>query len=170
MDIGENDVLKLSLQIATPESSQGGSKGSSSSSSSSESSTYIINTVECNSIDTGLNLINSHISKNLNLSHCKVIVFSEALAYQGISEYLYTLVNKIDLRPDCNVIVSRCSSEYFLQSTKPVFEKLASSYYEVTYSSSQYTGYVANLKLEDFFNSISDTYSEAYAILRRCNN
>ena len=173
VDIGENDVLKLSFQIATPASLQGGSggsKGSSSSSSSSESSTYIINTVECNSVDTGLNLINSHISKNLNLSHCKVIVFSEALAYQGISEYLYTLVNKIDLRPDCNVIVSRCSSEYFLQSTKPVFEKLASSYYEVTYSSSQYTGYVANLKLEDFFNSMSDTDSEAYAILRRGNN
>ena len=79
VDIGENDVLKLSFQIATPASSQGGSssKGGSSSSSTSESSTYIINTVECNSVDTGLNLINSHISKNLNLSHCKVIVFSE---------------------------------------------------------------------------------------------
>lgn len=167
IDIGENDVLKVSFQIATPSSSQDG--GSNGGSSGSESSTYIINSVECNSIDTGLNLVNSHISKNLNLSHCKVIVFSEALAYQGISEHLYTLVNKIDLRPDCNVVISRCTSEYFLESTKPVFEKLASSYYEVTYSSSQYTGYVANLKLEDFFNSVSDTYSEAYAILRWCN-
>lgn len=37
-------------------------------------------TIECNSIDSGINLLNSFISKRINLAHCKAFVFSETLA------------------------------------------------------------------------------------------
>lgn len=75
IDKGDNNLLKLSLQFATPSSS---SPEEGSSSSSSETT---ISSVECSSIDSGINLINSYISKKINLAHCKVVVFSESAAY-----------------------------------------------------------------------------------------
>ena len=85
-DEGSENVLNLSLQIALNTSSN--SEGNASS----QSSDSTVISVECSSIQSGINLINSYISKQINLSHCKVIVISEILAYKGISEYLYTLI------------------------------------------------------------------------------
>ena len=81
LDIGDNENLKLSLQISLPNSSDGGS------SSSSQSSSVVVNTIECPSINTGITLFNGYLGKEVNLSHCKVLVISEALAAQGISEH-----------------------------------------------------------------------------------
>ena len=100
-DIKDSGKLELSFQIAIPSGSSG-----SSSSDSSQSSDSIINSVECNTLESGINLVNSYLGKKLNLSHCKAIVFSEEIAAKGIGEYLYTLVNNIEIRPTCNVIIS----------------------------------------------------------------
>ena len=67
-----NDNIEVSFQIAKPSSM--------SESSSSKGSTSTINTVETNSIGSAINLMNSYIEKQLNFSHCKLIVFSEAVA------------------------------------------------------------------------------------------
>lgn len=54
--------------------------GNSSDSSQSASSDTVIDTIESSSIESGISLANSYISKKLNLSHCKVLVISEDLA------------------------------------------------------------------------------------------
>lgn len=158
IDFGENNNLKLSFQLSIP----GGESGSNGSS---QSDNSIINTIECSSIDSGINLLNSYISKEVNLSHCKVIVFSEEFAYNGLSESIYTLMNNVQVRPDCNIIISRCDAEYFLANSKPVLEKLSARYYEVAPSSSDYTGYTENITLSRFFSDLTDTSKQCYAIL-----
>ena len=161
IDFGENNKLKISFQLSIP----GGESSSSGSSSSSQSDSSIVNSIECSSIDSGINLLNSYISKEVNLSHCKVIVFSEEFVYSGLSESIYTLMNNVQVRPDCNVIISRCSAEYFLTNSKPVLEKLSARYYEVAPSSSDYTGYTENITLSKFFSDLKDTSAQCYAIL-----
>lgn len=161
-DVGQNNRLKLSFQISVPSSSSGGSG-------SSQSDSSIIDTIECSSFDAGFNLLNSYLSKEANLEHCKIIVFSEEFAYNGISEALFTLINKVQIRPDCNVLVSRCSAEYFLNNSKPVLEKLSARYYEVAPSSSEYTGYTQDITLSEFFSDFTDTTKECFAILGGVN-
>ena len=51
--------------------------GSFSENSSSKDTSPIINTIEAPSISSAINLMNSYVGKQLNLSHCKVIVFSK---------------------------------------------------------------------------------------------
>lgn len=75
---------------------------SKSSSSSKSESSSIINTIDCNNFDAGVNLLNSYLNKNVNMSHCKLLVFSEELAYLGIDNYIYSL--KIILKLDLHVI------------------------------------------------------------------
>lgn len=164
-DIGEQNNLKMSFQISIPSNEA----GSDSSSGSSQSSNVIVNTVECSSIDSGIALVNSYISKELNLSHCKIIIFSEELAATGIAKYVYTLINKIQIRPDANILVSRCNVEYFLKNSKPTLEKLSARYYEIAPTSTKYTGFTVDAKIGNFFASLTDSFSQSYAILGSVN-
>ncbi len=164
LDVGEHNNLKMSFQISIPNNEAGPE-----SIGSSQASNVIVNTVECSSIDAGIALINSYISKEVNLSHCKIIIFSEELASTGIAKYVYTLVNKIQIRPDANILVSRCNTEYFLKNSKPTLEKLSARYYEIAPTSTKYTGFTVDAKIGDFFSSLTDTFCQPYAILGSVN-
>lgn len=124
IDKGEHDKIRLSLQFALLSNNSGESSGSS------QSQKSTITTVDCASIDSGIALINSYISKKVNLSHCKAIVISEDLAYEGISELTYNLVNNIQIRPDCNVIISKCNAKDYLDNSTPTLESVSARYYE----------------------------------------
>ena len=163
LDKGENNVLKLSIQFATPSTISGNSEGSS------QSDTTTITSIECSSISSGINLINSYISKQVNLAHCKVIVISEELACDGVSEYIYTLVDNVQIRPNCNVVVSRCDAINFLENAKPTLEKLTARYYEAALRSSEYTGYTSDIQLNDFYSALKSTTTQPLAILAGVN-
>lgn len=164
-DIKDSGKLEISFQIALPSGSEGESSGSTSS----QSSNSIVTSVECNSFESGVNLVNSYLSKELNLSHCKAVVFSEEIAYQGIGEYLYTLINHVEIRPTCNVIVSKCNAKYFLNNSKPLLEQLSSKYYEIASTSERVTGYTYNISLLDFFSDFADSFTESFATLGSVN-
>lgn len=163
LDKGENNILKLSIQFATPSTISAGSEGSS------QSDTTTITSIECSSISSGINLINSYISKQVNLAHCKVIVISEELAYEGVSEYIYTLVDNVEIRPNCNIVVSRCDAINFLENAKPTLEKLTARYYEAALRSSEYTAYTSDIQLNDFYSNLKSTTTDSLAILAGIN-
>lgn len=136
---------------------------------SSQSQKSTITSVDCASIDSGISLVNSYISKKINLSHCKAIIISEELAYEGISEYLFTLVNNIEIRPDCNIIISRSKASDYLENSDPTLESISARYYEFTLNSSEYTGYTENVTLEDFYSDMLSTTTQSHAILGGIN-
>lgn len=74
IDVGENSKMKISAQFTNSDSF------SPSSSSSDEASSIFLVSSEANSIYSCLNLINTYIGKEINLSHCSVVIFSEAFA------------------------------------------------------------------------------------------
>lgn len=113
-------------------------------------------------------MVNNYTSKQVNLSHCKVAVFSEEIAQKGIEKEIYSLINNVELRPDTGVIISKCDSKYFLENSEPVFETLISKYYETVPATTQITGYTSYIKIANFFNQLNCTTCEPCAILRRC--
>lgn len=79
IDKGENAKLKLSAQFSKSSLfAKGGSSDAS-------SSIFLIS-AEADSIFSALNLLNSYIGKEINLSHCSVIIFSEDYAKE---RYIY---------------------------------------------------------------------------------
>ena len=148
-DVGTSAKYKISFQLSTIESSASESMSSSSSSSGgssgggsseggggggSESSSpqYVINTVECESLDTAINIANSFTNKDISLSHCKVLVISEEVAKQGVKDIVNTLINKAEIRPDCNIVISKIPNEEFDENDRPKLEELLSKYYDVS--------------------------------------
>lgn len=161
MDIGENAPLKLTIQL-TKTSAESGK----------QNAKNIVNSVECSSIESGLDLFNSHTSRIINLSQCKAIIISEKLAVSGIGTYISTLCDNSEMSPHANIIISKTSAENFINSSEPVLEDLASKYYDLTLTSNTYSGYTQNVSLIKFFSNYYDTFSEPIASLGsiRTNN
>ncbi len=162
LDKVQDNTIKLTIQFAVPTTSD-------SSSGSSQASKSIVIDVNCSTINEGISLINSHISKKVNLSHCKVIVFSESFSYEGISDYILDLMNNVQVRPDCNIIVSRCDAYYFLSNSTPTLESVPARYYELILNSSEYTGYTESIYLTDFYERMINNRCEPIAILGGIN-
>ena len=83
IDTSTDNKLEVSFQFSTSLSPESGSNNKPST---------IINTVTASSLSNATNLINGYLGKQINMSHCKVIIFSEELASQGISDEIYTLI------------------------------------------------------------------------------
>ena len=161
VDSTENDKIRVSFQFTdTSAYSSDGSSG--------ENST-IINTVEAKSIESATNLLNSYIGKNINLAHCKVIVFSEKIAKAGLSNYIYSLINDSQIRPTSNIVISRCEAKYYMENSVSKYEKILTKYYDVFPNSADYTGYISDVTLGEFFNQMQDKTSNPTAILGGIN-
>ena len=90
IDTSDNNNLEVTFQFSTttPASESG----------STEKTSVITNSVKAASLSNAINLMNSYMGKELNMSHCKVIIFSEELAIQGISdEFIPSIVNLHEL-------------------------------------------------------------------------
>lgn len=162
IDTSDKNLLQISFQFTNASSvSESGT---------SEQSPSIIYTVDASSISSGINLINTYIGKEVNLSHCKVIAFSEEIASRGISEEIYTLVNDTQVRPSTNIVISKTSARYYLENSKPLSENLITKYYEVFSGSSSYTGFTSNATVGDFFDSLICHSCQPYAILGGVTN
>lgn len=161
IDSTETGKIKVSYQFTdTSAFSSDGNSGDNSS---------IINTVEANSIESATNLLNSYIGKNINLAHCKVIVFSEKIAEAGLSDYIYSLINDSQIRPNSNIVISRCEAKNYMENSVSQYEKILTKYYDVFPNSADYTGYIADITLGEFFNQMQDKTGNPVAILGGIN-
>jgi len=157
IDKGKDNRLEVSFQFSnTKNATESGT---------SEKTPPLLDTVSAPSLSTAINLMNSYMGKELNMSHCKIIIFSEELATEGISEEIYTLINDTQVRPSANIVVSKCTAKNYIQKTSPELENLISKYYEIFTNSSKYTGFKPDATIGDFFNSMICKTCEPYAIL-----
>lgn len=158
IDSADNNNYKISFQFTKP-------SGSSSSPSTSEENNTFINTVETGSISSAINLMNSYMGKEVNLSHCKLIILSEKVATKGISDIVYTLINNVQVRPSSNMIITKVDAKYYLENSKPSLENLSTKYYEIFPNSSEYTGYLSNITIGEFFTKLISKTNNPCAIL-----
>ena len=129
----------------------------------------IINTIAATSISTAINLLNVYVEKNINLSHCKVFVFSQELAEKGISSELTELMNNSQVRPTSNLIISKCSAREYVQNSTSSLEKILTKYYDIFPKGSRSTGYTANITIGNFYNNLLTKSSGNLAILGNLN-
>jgi spore germination protein KC len=161
IDTTDNDKMKVSFQFVDTSSysKEGSSEGNGS----------IVETVEASSIDVAINLMNTYMGKEINLSHCKAVVFSEDFAKDGIDKEIYSLINNTQLRPTANIIISKCEANYYIENSTSTLEKVITKYYDVFPKSSKYTGYTSNITIGKFFNELYDANSGTTAILGGIN-
>lgn len=157
IDSSDEDKLQVSIQVAA---NSGDSKSSDSSSQSNSSNIY---SVSCNSIDSGINILNNYLSKKINLSHCAAIIFSEDIAKSGLKEYVNTFGSNTDIRPTCNIIISSTTSLEALEKISSSNETFSSKFYEFIQTSAEYTGYSLAPELSEFLYCLNYGSNSAIA-------
>lgn len=155
IDKSTSNKLKVTFQFIKPTpSSEGGSQ-----------TKPVLTSVECSSITNGINIMNAYLGKKVNLSHCKLIIFSEEIAKDGISDEIYSLINEVQIRPSANIIISKCNTKYYIENSVPSLESLIPKYYNIFPHSSEYTGYTCDATIGDFFNALVCNSCAPYAML-----
>lgn len=139
--------------------------GAFSESSSPEGSNPIIDTVVAPSIPEAINLINAYAGKQVNLSHCKVVIFSEDVAKDGILEEVTYLMNEPQIRPTTNIVISTEKAKSYIENSTSSLEGILTKYYDIFPTSAEYTGYTSNILLSRFYQNLTSDESGAVAIL-----
>lgn len=155
IDTADTNNLRVSFQFINTSSV--------SDSDNTKQSPSTIYTIIASSITSAINLINNYTGKDLNLSHCKLIAISEEFASNGISKEIYSLINNEQIRPNTNIVITKCTAKYYL-------EKLSSRYYELFSNSKDFTGYTVSVPISDFFNNMTGSSHAAYATLGGVTN
>ena len=158
IDKGSDDNILVSYQLAVPikiagEGSEGG-KGS----------TTLV-TLETDSLYNSISRANTMISKEIKLSHNKLIVLSEELAKEGIHDLLNALVTNREVRPKTSIIIYKGQAKEMLENLEPVLEKNPARYYDLLLDANQYTGYALDNYLFNFYIQSKDTLASPYALI-----
>lgn len=171
VDKGKTNNVKLTLQLAVPLAMGGGSSGGGGSGGGSEGGGESggkgsdILTLESPSIYAGFNMANNFISRQINLSHAKAIVFSKVYAQEGIGHYILGLLNGREFRPNINVIISRGEAEDFIKNVKPKMEANPAKYYELLTSAYRYTSFTANTQFHQFYIANKTLFMQPVAVM-----
>lgn len=88
--------------------------------------------VEAPTIYSAISHADSIVSKDLSLSHAKIIVVSEDVAGEGLEGITDVIARNNDIRPDVYIAVAENAGEY-LEGVKPVIELNPVKYYQLTY-------------------------------------
>ena len=139
--------------------------GAFSESDSEQGSKPIIDTVVAPSISESINLMNAYAGKQVNLSHCKVVVFSEDVARDGILEEVTYLMNSPQIRPTTNIIIASDKAKDYIENSTSSLEGILTKYYNLFPTSAEYTGYTSNILLSRFYQNLTSDESGAVAIL-----
>lgn len=172
LDKGTTNILRMTLQLAVPLEMGGGSSGGGESGGGgggeSSAKGSLITVLESPTIYSGLNMANNYISKELNLSHAKIFVFSEELAREGIEKYLHAITRGKEFRPNMYIAVARGTAEDYIRNSTP---KLAnpSKFYEQLFRGYEFTAFGANTQLINFYLQEESTYIQAVASLAGVN-
>lgn len=159
IDLTQNESYKISIQIAKNDSQSSESK-----SQSSQSSSYTIYTVEADTIDSGISILNNYLNKKINLSHCSAIIFSEELAKKGIGSLINSLANNQEIRPNTYILVSNQKASDILEKVSNSGENFSSRFYEYIINSVNYTGYSVKTTFSDLLSEINDESGDAKAL------
>lgn len=163
IDKGTSKTLQVTFQIAIPVNISGES-----SSPGKETSTLL--TIDADSVYEAVSLANAQISKEVNLSQNKMVVFSEELAKDGLEGYINPFVTNKEIRPRTSVVVCKSTSREFLSTITPVLETNPARYLDLILSSHSYSGYNIGTELVDFYWNEQSPYVEPIAILAEISN
>ncbi len=90
--------------------------------------------IEAPSIYSAIEQINNFKSKTIELTHTQTLIFSEELAREGISDYIYMLVRSNHFRPNTYVCITDKSSMEFLEKINPVQTYHLEKYFQMIFS------------------------------------
>ncbi len=123
-----DDAYTYTFQLANPLEMASGEEETSGKSADSSVQNFVISSPD---FYIAKNQLNNFLSKNVDMSHLKLIVFSRELENSEFLKHSQFLMCERQVRPHTNIAVSTSSAEDFIKSVKPTLEANTAKYYEL---------------------------------------
>lgn len=153
VDKADNDNILLSLQFAKPmsvSSKEGGGENKSTSLVSAKGS----------DIFSAMSILESSLSKQINLTHTKIILFSDEILKSGIESHVKMLMANQNIRPNTYCALSLGGANIYLETVKPALELNPAKYYTLMFSKDT-KSIVPNTTLKDLYFSFTANDKDA---------
>lgn len=162
-DVDEGENLKITYQIAIPVKIAGEN-------SETGKDTFTTYTVSAPSLYVGNSIVNALTSKEVNLSHIKLIIYSEELARSDLAGHINSLISNASIRPKTSVAICKGTAEDFFKNVAPVLESSPARYYDLILSSFNYTSESIGSELIEFYTSAQSIDKEAAVVIAKIIN
>lgn len=103
---------------------------------------------------TAKNLTNNFLSKTVDMSHLKLMVFSASVDQDGFLEHSQFMLREREVRPHTAIALAKTTAEEYLKSINPELEANTAKYYELMSLRSNNV-YSPTKRLSDFVDEIS---------------
>lgn len=154
IDKGKNKPLSVSLQFAKPMAVSGEEESGENGEKTENAESTSLISVEAEDIFSAIKIIEGSLSKQINLTHVKLLLFSEELAKEGISGFAEALMANSQFRPSTYIAVSLCGAREYFYEVKPVLELNPAKYYTLVFSKKA-KSFVPEATLRDFYFNIN---------------
>lgn len=164
VDAREGNQLDLTYRIAIPRTLAAGDGAGKAG----NGKTTNLVTITAPTLAEGRNLLNSAVSRAVNLSHVTAFVIGEDLARKGLMDLLGPMMRFREFRGSIYLIVVNGKAKDFIKRNTPE-EIIASRWVEAQMSSADETGYYLKTTLHDFNRLLKGKSGSPYAILMGIN-
>ncbi len=161
IDKGETQRYQYTFQLSNPlelggsmetkntkEAPEGGEEATQ------ENKTVSNISIEAEDFYLAVNQLKSHLSKEPDFSHLKLIVFSNEAAKEDVLEHASLLFWEQEVRPSTNVCLAESAGE-FLKKVKPTLEQSTARYYELLFQNKN-TPHAPVVELREFVSRGTD--------------
>lgn len=168
IDKGISDKWRLTLQFSSLKEASGGGGEMASGG---EQSGFEHITVDAPSFFTGIDMLNSSISRKITFLHTHLIVISEELARDGIiGEFIAPIIRFREIRRSAHIVVTKGSSLEFIKENAPLIGTTLSKTLQAIAKESEETGFFPHVTLADFYNDIKSTSSQPIVTMAAVND
>ena len=163
MGIDKNDSGDVILTVQTPKVTSAGESESSSAGGGGEN--YLQFSSEGKSFESALEKLEWIVPRQLNLSHLKLIVFSEELARDNdCRRLIYDVVHTERLFSAARAVVCAGSAKDFISNTKAVMGSRLSTDIISTFDHYVQQGFVPDSNLAELYYATESVYSDPVAV------
>lgn len=99
------------------------------------------------------NKLNNFLSKDVNLSHLKMIALSMDIAKEGLTPHMTFLLREREIRPNTRLCITETPAESFLKGINPALEANTAEYYDAVAENGSI--YAPQKTLREFVNEDS---------------
>lgn len=170
VDKGVSDQFRFTFQMPTYKGSTtgGGGTGSGGSQSSGRSDNVVVS-IDCPTFYSGLNMLNTSLSRTLNFMHSQYMIISEDLAREGVARFINGMIRSPQIRRTLNVIIVKGSASDFIKEMTPVIGTSITKTQELLMEHQYEIGFFDEAMYNEFAGGIKGTYEQTTVALAAIN-